>query len=46
MIGLLVHESYKAKKQRELLASVKTEHRPATAVAARDFSMYKTLVGD
>lgn len=46
MIGLLVHESYKAKKQRELLATVKTEHRPAAAVAARDFSMYKILVGD
>ena len=46
MIGLLVHESYKAKKQRELLASVKTEHQSATAVAAQDFSMYKTLVGD
>ncbi len=46
MIGLLVHESFKAKKQRELLASVKTESRPVAAVAPRDFSMYKTLVGD
>ena len=46
MIGLLVHESYKAKKQRELLASVKTEHRQAAAVTAQDFSMYKILVGD
>jgi formylglycine-generating enzyme required for sulfatase activity len=46
MIGLLVHESFKSRKQRELLASVKTESRPAAAVAPRDFSMYKTLVGD
>jgi formylglycine-generating enzyme required for sulfatase activity len=46
MIGLLVHESYKVKKQRELLATVKTERRPAAAAAARDFSMYKTLMGD
>jgi formylglycine-generating enzyme required for sulfatase activity len=46
MIGLLVHESYKSKKQRELLASVKTEHRPAATAAVRDFSMYKTLMGD
>jgi formylglycine-generating enzyme required for sulfatase activity len=46
MIGLLVHESFKVKKQRELLATVKTEHRPAAAVVARDYSMYKTLVGD
>jgi formylglycine-generating enzyme required for sulfatase activity len=46
MIGLLVHESFKSRKQRELLASVKTENRPVAAVAPRDFSMYKTLVGD
>ena len=46
MIGLLVHESYKVKKQRELLVSVKTERRPAAAVAVRDFSMYKILMGD
>ncbi len=46
MIGLLVNESFKAKKQRELLASVKTESRPVAAAAPRDFSMYKTLVGD
>jgi formylglycine-generating enzyme required for sulfatase activity len=46
MIGLMVHESYKSKQQRELLASVKTEHRPAATAVARDFSMYKTLVGD
>jgi formylglycine-generating enzyme required for sulfatase activity len=46
MIGMLVNESCKAKKQRELLASVKAEHRPAAAVVIRDFSMYTTLVGD
>lgn len=46
MIGMLVNESCKVKKQRELLASVKTEHRPAAAVVAHDFSMYKTLMGD
>lgn len=46
MIGLLVHESYKAKQQRELLASVRTEHRPVATAVARDFSMYTTLVGD
>jgi len=46
MIGLLVHESYKVKKQRELLSSIKTEHKTVAPVAARDFSMYKTLVGD
>lgn len=46
MIGLLVNESFKAKQQRELLTSVKTEHRPVATAAVRDFSMYKTLVGD
>jgi len=46
MIGLLVYESYKAKKQRELVASVKTERRVEPASVAQDFSMYKTLVGD
>lgn len=46
MIGMLVNESCKARKQRELLASVQTEHRPAATVVVRDFSMYMTLVGD
>jgi formylglycine-generating enzyme required for sulfatase activity len=46
MIGLLVHESFKAKQQRELLASVKSEQRPVATAVVRDFSMYKTLVGD
>jgi len=46
MIGLLVHESYKVKEQRKVLASIKTEHKAVAPAAARDFSMYKTLVGD
>jgi formylglycine-generating enzyme required for sulfatase activity len=46
MIVGLVYESYKAKKQRELAASIVTEHRPVAAAVTTDFSMYKTMVGD
>ena len=46
MIVGLVYESYKAKKQREFAASIVTEKRPVATVAPRDFSMYKTIVGD
>ncbi|MER3421930.1 MAG: hypothetical protein C4293_00550, partial [Nitrospiraceae bacterium] len=46
MIVGMVYESYKAKQQRELVASIKTESRPVAAVAPRDFSVYKTLIGD
>jgi formylglycine-generating enzyme required for sulfatase activity len=42
----LVYESYKAKQARELAASIKTESVPTQVVVPRDFSMYKTLVGD
>lgn len=42
----LVYESYKAKQVRELAASIKTESLPTQVVAPRDFSIYKTLVGD
>lgn len=46
MIGLLVHESFKAKQRQEQLASIKTEHKPLAVVSQKDFSMYKTFVGD
>ncbi|MBI3603143.1 MAG: formylglycine-generating enzyme family protein [Nitrospirae bacterium] len=46
MIVGLVYESYKAKKQRELVASIVTEHKPVVAVAPRDFSMYKIVMGE
>jgi sulfatase modifying factor 1 len=42
----LVYESYKAKQMRELAASIQTESKPIQVVAPRDFSIYKTLVGD
>lgn len=45
-IAGLVYESYKAKQMRELAASIKTESQPVQIVAPRDFSIYKTLVGD
>lgn len=45
-IGGLVYESYKAKQLRELAATIKTVSKPAELVPARDFSIYKTLVGD
>ncbi len=47
MIVGLVYESYKAKKQRELAASVATtDVQPVKTVAPQDYSMYKTLIGD
>jgi len=46
MIVGLVYESYKAKQSRDLAASIQTESTPVAVAAARDFSMYKTLVGD
>jgi formylglycine-generating enzyme required for sulfatase activity len=46
MIVGLVYESYKAKQQRELAASIVTEHKPAAAVAPRDYSVYKTIAGE
>jgi formylglycine-generating enzyme required for sulfatase activity len=46
MIVALVYESYKAKKTRELAATIQTESKAVTAPAIRDFSMYKTFVGD
>ena len=46
MIVLLVYESYKTKKQREMVATVQTVPNVAPAVARQDFSVYKTIVGD
>jgi formylglycine-generating enzyme required for sulfatase activity len=47
LIGMLVHESYKANKMKELAKSIKSETtQQATSVASQDFSMYKTRVGD
>ncbi|WP_447979595.1 formylglycine-generating enzyme family protein [Candidatus Nitrospira bockiana] len=46
MIVGLVYESYKSKQMRELAATIKTEHRAAPVAAPRDFSAYKTIVGD
>ncbi|TLY12594.1 MAG: formylglycine-generating enzyme family protein, partial [Nitrospirae bacterium] len=46
MIVGLVYESYKSKQQRELVASIKTERQAVTVTAPRDFSIYKTIVGD
>lgn len=46
MIAGLVYESYKAKQMRELALSIKSESRSASVAAPRDYSMYKTIVGD
>jgi formylglycine-generating enzyme required for sulfatase activity len=46
MIVGLVYEDYKAKQMRQLVASIKTETRPAVAAAPKDFTMYKTITGD
>lgn len=46
MIVGLVYESYKAKKQRELAASIVVESKPVATVAPRDYSTYKTIVGE
>ncbi len=47
MIGMMLWESNKAYKMKELVQSVKTESRPvAGKTAAQDYSMYKTRMGD
>lgn len=46
MIVLLVYESYKTKKQREMVATVQTVPQVAPAAARRDFSVYQTIMGD
>lgn len=46
MIVGLVYESYRAKQQRLLVESIVVENRPVSTVAPRDYSIYKTLVGD
>jgi formylglycine-generating enzyme len=46
MIVSLVYESYKAKQQGELAASIVTQKKSVTATAPSDFSMYKTMIGD
>lgn len=46
MIASLVYESYKAKKQRELVATAETVSAPVAVAAPRDYSMYRTVVGD
>lgn len=46
MIVGLVYESFKAKQQRELAASLEVEEESTTPVVIRDFSMYPTVVGN
>jgi formylglycine-generating enzyme required for sulfatase activity len=47
MIGMMLWESNKAYKMKELAQSIKTESRPTAANAPRqDYSMYKIRVGD
>src|SRR5438094_896024 len=46
MIVGMMYESYKMKSQRELTAAAKSATRPTAAVGPRDYSMYKTTVGD
>src|ERR1051325_5724546 len=47
IIGMMLYESNKAYKMKELTKSVKTEDRPvASNVPAQDYSMYKTKMGD
>jgi formylglycine-generating enzyme len=46
MIVGMVYESYKAKQQRDVIAEVKVVHRPVAETAPRDYSIYKTFVGD
>lgn len=47
MIGMMLWESNKAYKMKELAQSIKTESRPAaTSAPAQDYSMYKMRVGD
>ena len=47
MIGMMLWESNKAYKMKELAQSIKTESRSAASNApAQDYSMYKTKMGD
>jgi formylglycine-generating enzyme len=46
MIVGLVYESYRAKQQRLLVESIVVEDKPVATVAPRDYSIYKTTVGD
>ena len=46
MIVGLVYESYRAKQQRLLAESIVIESKPVATVAPRDYSIYKTIVGD
>lgn len=47
MIGMMLWESNKAYKMKELAQSIKTESRPtASNLPAQDYSMYKTKIGD
>lgn len=47
MIGMMLWESNKAYKMKELTQSIKTESRPsASNVVTQDYSMYKTKMGD
>ena len=47
MIGMMLYESNKAYKMKELAKSVKSENRAtASTVPAEDYSMYKTKMGD
>ena len=46
MIVGFVYESYKTKKQREMLAEMSTAPRVVPQSAIEDYSMYKTIVGD
>nr|MBI3613685.1 SUMF1/EgtB/PvdO family nonheme iron enzyme [Nitrospirota bacterium] len=46
MIVALVYESYRAKQQRLLVESIVVESKPVAQAAPRDYSIYKTTVGD
>jgi formylglycine-generating enzyme len=46
MIVGMMYESYKMKAQRELTAAARSATRPAAEAGPRDYSMYKTMVGD
>ncbi len=46
MIVLLVYESYKTKRQQEMVATVQTVPKAAPTAVRQDFSVYKTIVGD
>ena len=47
MIGMMLWESNKAYKMKELVRTVQTDSRPAASnLPAQDYSMYKTKMGD